>query len=66
MTAATMKPVGPGLQGYLQSKIEELEFNVRDKSLNLKRLEAQRNNLNSQGVCMRWFALVACLTINKQ
>lgn len=48
MVGAIVKPSGPGLQAYLQSKIEELEFAVRDKCLNLKRLEAQRNNLNSQ------------------
>lgn len=47
--ANMVKATGPGLQGYLQSKIEGLEFSVRDRSLNLKRLEAQRNNLNSQG-----------------
>ena len=44
-----MTPLGPGVQQYLHSKIDELEFNVRDKALNLKRLEAQRNKLNSQG-----------------
>lgn len=47
--ANMVKATGPGLQGYLQSKIEGLEFSLRDRSLNLKRLEAQRNNLNSQG-----------------
>ena len=47
---ATMpQPTGPGLQDYLTGKIEELEFAVREKSLNLKRLEAQRNKLNGQG-----------------
>lgn len=46
--AIVAKPCGPGLQDYLHSKIEELELAVRDKALNLKRLEAQRNVLNSQ------------------
>lgn len=50
---ATMpQPTGPGLQDYLTGKIEELEFAVREKSLNLKRLEAQRNKLNGQGVLL--------------
>ena len=44
-------PTGPGLTDYLSSKIEELEFATREKSLNLKRLEAQRNKLNAEGVC---------------
>ena len=44
-----VQPIGPGLRDYLSSKIEELELAIRDKSLNLKRLEAQRNKLNSQG-----------------
>lgn len=50
--AIVAKPCGPGLQDYLHSKIEELELAVRDKSLNLKRLEAQRNVLNSQGASL--------------
>lgn len=37
-----------GITGYYQSKIEELEVVVRDKSKNLRRLEAQRNGLNSK------------------
>jgi 26S proteasome regulatory subunit T6 len=49
MTQKIVKPTGPGLEDYLHNKIEELELAVRDKSLNLKRLEAQRNKLNSQG-----------------
>merc|ERR1719263_2093985 len=37
-----------GIQSYYASKIEELEVEVRDKMLNLRRLEAQRNELNSK------------------
>merc|ERR1719460_1286646 len=33
---------------YYAAKIEELEVEVRDKMLNLRRLEAQRNELNSK------------------
>ncbi|KAJ9518879.1 hypothetical protein QJQ45_026274 [Haematococcus lacustris] len=40
---------GDGLKGYYKSKIEELELKVKDKSHNLRRLEAQRNELNTQG-----------------
>jgi 26S proteasome regulatory subunit T6 len=49
MSVKVLAPSGPGLQDYMNSKIEELEFSVRDKSLNLKRLEAQRNKLNTEG-----------------
>ncbi len=42
---------GDGLKGYYKSKIEELELHIKDKSHNLRRLEAQRNELNTQGVC---------------
>jgi len=50
MTAGTKAPVqGDGLRNYYKSKIEDYELRVKDKSLNLKRLEAQRNELNTQG-----------------
>eukprot|EP00126_Sphaerothecum_destruens_P008415 Sdes_comp20204_c2_seq1m13520 len=35
-----------GIQKYYHAKIEELEQIVREKNLNLRRLEAQRNELN--------------------
>jgi 26S proteasome regulatory subunit T6 len=41
---------GTGLKAYYKSKIEELELRVKDKSHNLRRLEAQRNELNTQGL----------------
>eukprot|EP00983_Pelagomonas_calceolata_P122463 1160911-Pelagomonas_calceolata.AAC.17 len=50
MTVGTKAPVGDGLRSYYKSKIEDFELQVKDKSLNLKRLEAQRNELNAQGV----------------
>ena len=41
---------GDGLENYYRSKIEELELVVRDKTQNLRRLQAQRNDLNSKGM----------------
>lgn len=42
-----------GLRGYYKAKIEELEISVRNKTQNLRRLEAQRNELNTQGALTR-------------
>ena len=39
---------GDGLASYYAAKIEELEVIVREKTQNLRRLEAQRNELNSK------------------
>ena len=44
------RPVGEGLRSYYKAKIEELEIQARDKQHNLRRLEAQRNDLNGKGV----------------
>lgn len=38
-----------GLKAYYKAKIEEAELAVRNKTQNLRRLEAQRNELNSKG-----------------
>lgn len=38
-----------GLRGYFKAKIEEAEVQVRDRTANLRRLEAQRNELNTKG-----------------
>jgi biotin carboxylase len=46
---AVRRIVRAGIQSYYASKIEELEVIVRDKTQNLRRLEAQRNELNSKG-----------------
>ena len=43
------KAVGEGLKAYYKAKIEELEIQARDKQHNLRRLEAQRNDLNTKG-----------------
>lgn len=40
---------GDGLRSYYRAKIEEYEVAVRDKTQNLRRLEAQRNELNHKG-----------------
>lgn len=37
-----------GFESYLESKLEELESIVREKQTNVRRLEAQRNELNSR------------------
>ena len=38
-----------GLDFYYQSKIDQLEQKLREKRENLLRLNAQRNELNTQG-----------------
>jgi hypothetical protein len=40
---------GEGLRQYFITKIEELELIVAEKSQNLRRLQAQRNELNAKG-----------------
>ena len=40
--------LGDGLKSYYRAKIEELEILCRDKQHNLRRLEAQRNELNTK------------------
>ena len=51
VVAPDVAPAGDGLKGYFKGKIEELELNIKDKAHNLRRLEAQRNELDTQGVC---------------
>lgn len=51
--AGTDAPVraseGETVTSFFLSKINELELRIKDKSHNLRRLEAQRNELNTQG-----------------
>jgi hypothetical protein len=42
-------PAGDGLRAYYRGKIEDLEIQIRDKQHNLRRMEAQRNELNAKG-----------------
>jgi hypothetical protein len=41
---------GEGLRQYYHQHIHELQLQVRQKTHNLNRLEAQRNELNSRGI----------------
>lgn len=49
--AADARPRNEGetVTSFFLSKINELELLIKDKSHNLRRLEAQRNELNTQG-----------------
>lgn len=52
-----------GLSTYYQARIEEYELTVQNKTQNLRRLEAQRNELNTKGNSVRLCtALVARLS----
>lgn len=41
--------VKDGLKSYYVTKIEELQLVVTEKTQNLRRLQAQRNELNAKG-----------------
>ena len=41
-----------GISDYYQGKIDQLEITVREKTENLRRLQAQRNELNSKGILL--------------
>lgn len=43
-------PRGEGFRAYYITKIEELQLIVAEKSQNLRRLQAQRNELNAKGL----------------
>lgn len=47
-TAAAASDNGEGLRNYYTSKIEELMLTVAEKNQNLRRLQAQRNELNAK------------------
>ncbi|CAF4187822.1 unnamed protein product [Adineta steineri] len=39
-----------GIKQYYVQKIEELQLHVAEKSQNLRRLQAKRNELNAKGI----------------
>lgn len=43
---------GDGFKSYYTTKIEELLLVVAEKSMNLRRLQAQRNELNAKGTLL--------------
>ena len=47
--ATCVEAPNAGLTSYFTGKIAELELSVRDRTQNLRRLEAQRNELNTKG-----------------
>lgn len=49
-TAKSGAKQGEGLRQYYLQHIHELQLNLRQKTHNLNRLEAQRNELNSRGL----------------
>ena len=55
------RAVGEGLKSYYRAKIEELEILSRDRQHNLRRLEAQRNELNTKGAPLLQLTAKACL-----
>lgn len=46
-----------GLSGYYKLQIDQLNVKIHDKNENLKRLEAQRNDLNARGMFYSTFNL---------
>lgn len=53
---------GEGLRQYYLQHIHELQLQVRQKTHNLNRLEAQRNELNSKGNLI-WKSLTLTLAL---
>ena len=47
-TQSNASDTGEGLKKYYTSKVEELQLTVAEKNQNLRRLQAQRNELNAK------------------
>lgn len=52
---------GEGFKPYYITKIEELQLIVAEKSQNLRRLQAQRNELNAKGTCSNLLRCKYCI-----
>jgi 26S proteasome regulatory subunit T6 len=48
MLATANQKKGEGISSYYESKINNLKLVINDRTQNLRRLEAQRNQLNAQ------------------
>lgn len=57
-------PKGEGFRPYYITKIEELQLTVAEKSQNLRRLQAQRNELNAKGILDQIFLNICILLID--
>ena len=44
--------MGGGVKSFFKTKIEELEVTINEKTQDLRRLEAQRNQLNTKGLLL--------------
>lgn len=58
-------PRGEGFRSYYITKIEELQLIVAEKSQNLRRLQAQRNELNAKGKLSKLLHVIYVVITNK-
>lgn len=57
---------GEGFKPYYITKIEELQLIVAEKSQNLRRLQAQRNELNAKGIYITSIIITKILSCKKK